>query len=371
MRADEKSLAEVLEELSNKKFSGRLEFAVTCDGTKLSGAIELLDGKIVAAELELPSLVRGSEALRRVLEKWVRNCRGYAEIVELDRGKIDVDLAENPAARVDIEESTKMVKEALQVIREVVKGKEEGTEEEMAPTAPLVEVSEAHVTEEGEYKPSIEGEVRVEERIEKQERLPTPLEEEKSVVEEVEAVPSTERLIERLDSSLFDATIVLRGTLSDSGAIQSHEVDRLVQRLIEVSRNNPDKTIVAFVNDRLNEIRGKLVAYDGILVAALVKRENKRLLDADAIRELASFERPLLYSIYLIDPSVDETLHKLAQESARRAREATKLEKEEVVVEAPTSEARESEERKRHEHGKSEQKESRRRRFLLFFRRGR
>ncbi len=365
VRADEKPLAVLLDELRQKKFTGRVEFNVTCEETRYAGAVELQDGRVVAAELETPSLIRGVEALRLILNRWLQNCRGYAEVIELDEPRVRIDLEENPTARLDPNEANQAIDETLRVLRELMG--EEKRVEEVAPTAPLVELPEArpaeeHATsvEEVEAKPS-------------EETLPTPeVKPEEAVA--VEAVPSTSEIIERLDSPLFDASIVLHGILTDSGYVQPHEIDKLVARVVEISKRNPDKTVVAFVNDRLNEIKAKLVAHDGMLVAVLARRDSERLVDKDALEALAKFERPLLYDVYLVGPDVDETLHRLAQEAVRKAREEAaraeqQMMREEAAPEkppAPTQHAEAVEERREE---RTEEERKRRRRFLLFFRR--
>ncbi len=363
VRADEKPLAVLLDELRQKKFTGRVEFNVTCEETRYAGAVELQNGRVVAAELETPSLIRGIEALRLILNRWLQNCRGYAEIIELDEPRVKIDLEENPTARLDPNEADQAIDETLRVLRELMG--EEKRVEEVAPTAPLVELPEAkpaeeHATsvEEVEAKPS-------------EETLPTPeVKPEEAVA--VEAVPSTSEIIERLDSPLFDASIVLHGILTDSGYVQPHEIDKLVTKIVEISKKNPDKTVVAFVNDRLNEIKAKLVAHDGMLVAALARRDSERLIDKDALEALAKFERPLLYDVYLVGPDVDETLHRLAQEAVRRAREEAARMEQQVVEETPAPEKQSPAQPAEapEERGEEAREERRKRcRFLLFFRR--
>ena len=360
VRADEKPLAKILEELANKRFTGRVEFNVVCDNTNYVGAIELSNGEIVAAELEHPALIRGLEALQRMLNRWVQNCRGYAEIIELTPDKVSVDLEENPTAKIDPAKAREALNEALETLRSILEGGAETAPEELAPTAPLVVPAEEERP--APRPPEKPAEV---EAARAEEARPAEV--------GVEAVTSSQELIERLDSPLFDATIVLKGNLADSGYIQPGQLQTLLEKLVKLSREHPDKAVVAFINDRMNEIKGKIVAHDGIIVATLVKRDSERLIDKQALDALNSFERPLLYDIYLVGENVDETLYKLAQRASQEAREAAKkAEEAAATAPAPTAQERseEREEERREERREEEgRKERRHRRFFIFFRR--
>ncbi len=356
VRADEKPLAKILEELVDKKFTGRVEFNVVCDNTNYVGAVELNNGEIVAAELEHPALIRGLEALQRMLNRWIQNCRGYAEIIELTPDKVAVDLEENPTARIDPAKAREALNSALETLKTLLEGGTETAPEELAPTAPLLVP-----TEEERARPA---------------PAPAPAEKpaEAAEVEEtggevsVEAITSSEELIERLDSPLFDATIVLKGSLADSGYIQPGQLQLLLEKLVKLSKEHPDKAVVTFINDRMNEIKGKIVAHDGVIVATLVKKNGERLTDKRALDVLNGFERPLLYDVYLVGENVDETLYRLAQRASQEAKEAAKK--------AAEEEARREEQRvvagggeERREEKAEAREEKRRRRFFIFFRR--
>ncbi len=361
VRADEKSGVELLKELMEKRFTGRVEFDVICGDERIVGAIELLEGEIVGVEVELPRRLYGSEALILVTGKWVKNCRGYAEIVQLDKDKVQIDIEENALAKLDPGEARKIVESALSLYREIAEQvpsvEQLGAKpSEETPTAPMPTVplpseekAEARVETGGVEVTSVEGSAPSE------------------VVTSVEMVPSTESILERLDSAVFDAVIVLKGTLVESSAIEPRDINKLVEKIVEISKEHRDKTVVAFVNDRLNAIKGKLVAHDGMLVAVLVKKDSQRLVDEEGLKALANFERGLLYSIYLVDPTVDETLHRLAQEAVRKAREEAKHKESATQEETPAaSVAAEQVEEKKTEENEARK---RRRRFLFFLRR--
>ncbi len=359
VRADEKPLARILDELRRKKFTGRVEFNVNCEGTSYSGAIELQDGEIVAAELEYPALIRGVEALQRILNRWLQNCRGYAEIIELTRDKVAIDLEENPVARVDPKQAAQVLEEALRAITMVLEARGAPHEEEVAPTAPLV------VPEEEKPAPPKPEERPEEKPAAEVVAAPAPEAAPPEAKPVAEAVPSSEEIIERLDSPLFDASIVLRGTLVDSGYVEPGQVDKLLEKLRELSKSHTDKAVVAFVNDRMNEIKAKIVVHDGIIVAMLAKKDSERLVDEEALKALASFPRPLLYDIYLVGEDVDETLYKLAEKASREAKEAAKQEEKRVEAATPPAPTPP-------EHAKTEEhheEKRRRRRFFIFFRR--
>ncbi len=363
VRADEKSSVELLKELMEKRFTGRVEFDIVCGDERLSGSIEMLNGDIVGVEVEVPRRLYSSDALILVTSKWLKNCRGFAEIIQLDEEKVKIDLEYNSRARIEAGEARKIVESAESLYREITAPKvaaERAPERaEEAPTAPLPTVPLPSREETAGAKPSEEVEVVATERA-----APAA-----GVVAGVEMVASSENILERLDSAVFDAVIVLKGTLAESGAIEPREVPKLIEKLVEISKEHSDKTIVAFVNDRLNEIRGKLVAHDGMLVAVLVKKDSERMVDEEGLKALASFERGLLYSIYLVDPSVDETLHRLAQEAVRKAREEAAREEraEEQRAEQPAETGAEA----HRETGEAREREEgrRRHRFLFFLRR--
>ncbi|UXD22920.1 hypothetical protein IPA_09615 [Ignicoccus pacificus DSM 13166] len=98
----ELSLRDLLIDLSSKKFIGRIVFDGRVGNDTVLIRIEMNKNRVVGLEIEKNGrLLVGTEAIP-ILEQALDRAEGYAEIIELDEHKVEIDLEENPMARVSL-----------------------------------------------------------------------------------------------------------------------------------------------------------------------------------------------------------------------------------------------------------------------------
>ncbi len=109
------TLRDLLIDLSSKNFIGRVVFEGSLGNETILLRIEIDKNKVVALEAEVRGrLLAGADAVP-ILERALDKAEGYAEIIQLDEHKIQIDLEEAPQARVTLTISTpKVVKNVVE-----------------------------------------------------------------------------------------------------------------------------------------------------------------------------------------------------------------------------------------------------------------
>ena len=96
------TLRELLTELTSRNFKGRIIFDGRLDEEMLLMRIELKEERIVGLEVEINgNILSGIEAVKH-LERVLDKGKGYAEIIELEDNEIELDLEENPRAKISL-----------------------------------------------------------------------------------------------------------------------------------------------------------------------------------------------------------------------------------------------------------------------------
>ncbi|ALU12801.1 hypothetical protein EYM_07665 [Ignicoccus islandicus DSM 13165] len=98
----EYSLLDLIEELSSENFVGRISVDGVLDGSPITIYVEILRNVIIGLEVIYKGrTLRGSEAVD-IFQRALVSVEGVAEIIQLDEEKIEVDLRDNPEARVSM-----------------------------------------------------------------------------------------------------------------------------------------------------------------------------------------------------------------------------------------------------------------------------